>query len=194
MLHPFYKSIEIPSKEKWKDVKGYEGYYRISSHGRIKSTNRLVLINSKTKAPFMRRLRSKLLSLTDSGGSLIVWLHKEGKSSLFSVHKLVLTAFIGQKPLNTEGCHWDGDYTNNRLENLRWDTHKNNHQDRIRHKTNNQGESNGSAVLTESKVRKIRKLYATGKYRMCDLGKKFNLKGKNSARGIIRGITWKHVI
>jgi len=51
------------------------------------------------------------------------------------VHRLVLEAFIGPAPKGTICCHNDGDPTNNRLENLRWDTHSSNTRDAIRHGT-----------------------------------------------------------
>lgn len=45
------------------------------------------------------------------------------------VHRLVLTAFRGPCPTGKEGCHNDGDHTNNQLRNLRWDTHRNNQRE-----------------------------------------------------------------
>ncbi len=51
------------------------------------------------------------------------------------VHVLVLTAFRGHCPAGMEGCHNDGDPKNNRLSNLRWDTHSANQKDGFRHGT-----------------------------------------------------------
>jgi hypothetical protein len=54
------------------------------------------------------------------------------------IHRIVLESFVGFCPTNMEGCHKDGNRANNRLDNLRWDTHKNNFLD-----TDCKGENNG---------------------------------------------------
>lgn len=51
------------------------------------------------------------------------------------VHRLVLEAFVGPCPEGMEGCHGDGDPTNNSLGNLRWDTATSNQLDKVRHGT-----------------------------------------------------------
>lgn len=51
----------------------------------------------------------------------------------FFVHHLVLFAFIGPRPEGKECCHNNGNGFDNRVENLRWDTHLNNMEDRLRH-------------------------------------------------------------
>lgn len=53
------------------------------------------------------------------------------------VHVLVLEAFVGSCPPGMECCHGDGDPDNNRLSNLRWDTHRANMLDAVRHGTHN---------------------------------------------------------
>jgi hypothetical protein len=49
------------------------------------------------------------------------------------VHRLVLEAFVGPCPDGMECCHEDGDSTNNRVDNLRWDTHEANVRERLEH-------------------------------------------------------------
>jgi hypothetical protein len=49
--------------------------------------------------------------------------------------ELVLTAFVGSRPSGLEGCHRNGDPTDNRLENLRWDTRTANIFDAVAHGT-----------------------------------------------------------
>lgn len=48
------------------------------------------------------------------------------------IHRLVLLAFVGPCPEGTEACHENGDGSDNRLENLRWDTHAANVQDAVK--------------------------------------------------------------
>lgn len=72
------------------------------------------------------------------------------------VHRLVLGAFVGPCPEGMEGCHNDGDPSNNALSNLRWDTRSANQLDRTDGWKNHRGEKNGRARLTAEDVRKIR--------------------------------------
>ena len=51
------------------------------------------------------------------------------------VHILVLEAFVGPRPTGMFACHIDGDASNNRLPNLRWDTPRNNNLDAVQHRT-----------------------------------------------------------
>lgn len=51
------------------------------------------------------------------------------------VHHLVLEAFVGPMPEGHEGCHRDGDRTNNHLGNLYWGTRAENVRDAIEHGT-----------------------------------------------------------
>lgn len=46
---------------------------------------------------------------------------------------LILEAFVGPRPPGLEACHNDGNPLNNRLGNLRWDTHESNMEDLRRH-------------------------------------------------------------
>jgi hypothetical protein len=58
-----------------------------------------------------------------------------------------------------EACHNDGGRANNRVSNLRWDTHKNNERDKLAHGT---GRRSGGAKLTESIVREVRRRLDSG--------------------------------
>lgn len=180
--------------EIWKDIVGYEGFYQVSNLGRVKSVARIVIkINwqgTRSENPIPEKIRK----LTSEGKykHLYLPLWKDDKGKNFKIHRLVLQAFIGPCPKGMEGCHNDGDPENNKLDNLRWDTHKNNHQDRLRHGTSNRGAKNGSTKLTEEIVIEMRKMYATGNYLMKEVAEAFGVH-KNSIRPIIKGETWKYV-
>lgn len=120
--------------ETWKPIPGYEGYYEVSDHGRVRSVDR-ELWNGV--AYYTRKGQNLALS-TPNHGYLTVGLCRGSKHRSFLVHRLVLSAFVGEAPVGTEGCHNDGDCTNNRLENLRWDTRSENLYDRVRHGTHHQ--------------------------------------------------------
>lgn len=89
--------------------------YEVSTHGRLRRGDRF-LKGSPIKS-----------------GHIDVSLHMGRKRFRRYIHTLVLEAFIGPRPDNMEACHWDGDPANNRLDNLRWDTHANNVADTVRH-------------------------------------------------------------
>jgi hypothetical protein len=48
------------------------------------------------------------------------------------VHRVVLETFVGSCPDGMECCHLDDVKTNNKLVNLRWDTHDANVVDKVR--------------------------------------------------------------
>ena len=97
--------------EIWRDVKGYEGLYRVSNLGRIKS---------------LHREEELILKQTGNHGYMHVCFSKNGKHSFKKVHRIVAEAFISNVsnyPFcgHENDCRWD-----NRAENLYWTTPKEN--------------------------------------------------------------------
>lgn len=107
--------------EIWKPVVGYEGMYEVSNMGRIKSLMRRINANGGIRViqEFIKK------NSIDSKGYEYVWLwNKTGRT--YRIHKLVCMAFIpnpGNKPCID---HINGNRRDNRVENLRWCTHKEN--------------------------------------------------------------------
>lgn len=101
--------------EIWKEIKGYEGLYEVSSEGRVKSLGR--------KPGIMKPGLSR--------GYLKIGLVKDGIKSMFRIHRLVAGAFIPNPDDKPEVDHIDGDRKNNRVENLRWMTHKENNNNPV---------------------------------------------------------------
>ena len=56
-----------------------------------------------------------------------------GKNNKHYVHHLVAAAFLGPRPDGLEICHSNGDATDNRAANLRWDTRSSNLHDAVAH-------------------------------------------------------------
>ncbi len=139
--------------EVWRAVPGYEGFYSVSSLGRVRSEDRAVT----GKLGSTRRLPGKLMCPTpDSNGYMQVRLSLRTNYKTWKVHKLVLIAFTGEKPVGMQCCHNDGDKTNNTAENLRYDSVKGNCADRIKHGTQQRGERVFTAKLTEEQVKSIK--------------------------------------
>lgn len=130
------KPIEDLPNEIWKPVVNAEGLYEVSSRGRVRSIPRVVYTRASEKRPsFARRRRGVMLrpSASKSGGHLRVILWVRGEPISAQVHVLVLEAFVGPCPGGMECCHNNGNPKDNRIENLRWDTHKANMADRVKH-------------------------------------------------------------
>lgn len=110
--------------EIWKDIRGYEGIYQISNHGRVKSIDRRVR-NHKCGAT--RTIKEHIIHSTDNGnGYQIVGLRGNGKRKNFYVHRLVAEHFI-EKPDGKEYInHMDYNRANNNVANLEWCTQKEN--------------------------------------------------------------------
>lgn len=66
-----------------------------------------------------------------------VSLSFEGLTKTRTVHGLVAAAFLGERPDGMDICHINGDYTDNRAANLRYDTHANNQLQMVADGTHN---------------------------------------------------------
>ena len=83
------------------------------------------------------------LSVFDHGtGYLKVVLYKDGIQKNHSIHRLLAIHFIENPDNKPEVDHWDGNKTNNKLNNLRWVTHSENNQNKGVQKNNKLGIKN----------------------------------------------------
>lgn len=92
----------------------------------------------------------------------------------YRVHHLVLRTFVGPCPEGMQCCHEDGNPSNNKLNNLRWDTPKANADDRKRHERTSCGERHGSAKLADTDLPEIRQLHKSG-VSLRQIGKQFGV-------------------
>lgn len=116
--------------EIWRSIPGWVGFYEVSDQGRVRSLARAV--PGRPGVLIVKRDRM-LTPMPSRSGHLSVALCRDGRRSYMKVHRAVLLAFVGPCPDGMEGCHNDGDPTNNRLANLRWDTHASNMVDKVTH-------------------------------------------------------------
>lgn len=143
--------------EEWRDVPGYGGHYQASSLGRIRVKDRVVMKRHRGGTMMAQFYHGRLLTPcpTDELGHLVVHLGFGGKKVNVCVHKLVLLAFHGEPSDGQEGCHENGVAGDNRIDNLRWDTHAANNGDRKKHGTYAVGTAHPMAKFTADEISKI---------------------------------------
>ena len=168
-------------KERWKPVVG-AARYSVSDMGRVMGPGR------KGQGPSIITpvLRSEYLRISI------------GRKN-FSIHKMVLEAFLGPAPTGKDRCaHWNGNKSDNRLVNLRWASAKENSDDGLRlgewrgAKTFFVGEKHPAAKLSHKHTKEIIELYKSGKFSQAAISKKFGVS-QSLISMITLGKIWKNV-
>jgi len=181
------------SVERWLPVVGYEGFYEVSSHGRVRSIDRELLYADGRVCVWKGRILRQSLSAHKYPK---VALSKNCVQQTLCVHRLVLAAFVGPRPDGMEGCHNDGNPMNNHFSNLRWDTPISNNRDKEHHGTAHVGSRCASSVLTEKKVLEIRRRFRghvdDGGSNAVRLAQEFGVT-PSTIMYVVRRRTWKHV-
>ncbi|SCJ53067.1 NUMOD4 motif [uncultured Clostridium sp.] len=98
--------------EVWKDIPEFEGLYQASNLGKIRS--------------LYRGDYKELTPRKNRGGYYYVNLYKQKKRKTITVHKIIATTFIDNSENKIYIDHINTIRTDNRVENLRWCTHKEN--------------------------------------------------------------------
>lgn len=98
---------DVTSTQTWKKIPDF-ALYEVSDGGQVRNR-----VTGAVRKPYV-----------DRDGYQRLRLYRNGRAVNRSVHGLVLEAFVGPRPDGMEGCHGDGDKSNNSISNLRWDTHR----------------------------------------------------------------------
>lgn len=165
-------------EEIWKDINGYEGLYKVSNLGRIRSYRR----------------RKPLSPIEDRNGYYKINLTKDKEMKTYRIHRLVASCFIDNIDNKPEVNHIDGNKKNNNIDNLEWVTRSENesHSYRTGLRSGKKGVMHHNCKITEEIVIKIREMWDTGEYVQREIAEKFNIKTNNVWK-IINGIRWKHI-
>ena len=103
--------------EEWKDIKGYEGLYQVSSEGKIRSLGRYRVYKDGRRQYWKGR---NLIPWKAGKGYLQVSLWNGDKERKTYIHQIVAETFI-PNPLGLKKiAHKDSNRTNNRADNLGW--------------------------------------------------------------------------
>lgn len=144
--------------EIWKDIPGYEGLYKISNYGEVISIN-----YNHTKK------EKKLIPQKNKTGYLRITIKGKGKN----IHRLVAETFIPNKENKPVVNHIDGNKTNNRVDNLEWNTVSEN----TNHAIKNKLITFNSKRKKESELINIRKATEKNKKKIFQYSKEGNLLG-----------------
>lgn len=177
--------------EEWRPVVGYEGWYDVSSLGRVRRMR-----------PGLGTCVGHMLSpQASTKGYLMVLLYRWRRRRNRPVHRLVAEAFLGPCPPAHECNHRDGDKKNSAVSNLEWVTPSDNmrHAHRIGLFPNPgcppakaaRGERSGRAKLTEADVHTIRD--SKGRVTQTELASHFAVC-QQVISAVQRRVSWKHVM
>lgn len=173
--------------EIWKDIKGFEGIYRISSLGKVESLDRLM----RNASGGLSKFRGKILkSQHTKDGYLCVRLKKNFKIN-FTIHRLAALAFIPNPENKDTVNHKNGIKTDNRVENLEWATRsENQHHAFSTGLRSHKGQKSPTSILTESQAIEIK--YGYKDLKQYQIAKIYNIN-KNTVSDIRTGKKWRHI-
>jgi len=190
----YYSKLSQLGIEEWVSIPGYEGSHEVSNLGQVRSLDRVVSEKKSAKRVLTsRKLKGKIMKPTkDKRGRGYVDLRRQGNRNNRAVHCVVMEAFVSAFPKGLEVCHNNGDNSDNRLFNLRYDTHRNNMLDKNKHGTLVRGEAHYGSKLSNEQVVSIKKLLSRGELLHKDIAQEFGVS-PSIIGSIYRGQTWKHV-
>lgn len=174
--------------EIWKDIPSLKGMYQASSLGRIRSLDRTIHQVCWAGTPSIRKWKGRIKAFYKEKGRLSVVV---GKHETKSVHILVAEAFFGKRPEGMVCAHINGDFTDNRPENLLYCSQKENIGHKKNHKTQTFGESHIHSKLKYPDVLKIRKIHVKShrKYGSAALARKYGID-QSTINDIVNYRTW----
>lgn len=102
--------------EEWRKIEGLDGCYEISSYGRVRSLDRVLVVNGQN-----RFYKGKVLKpFANWNGYLKIVVAYKGKDHRLSIARLVAQHFVDNPDDKPEVNHIDFNKTNNHVSNLEW--------------------------------------------------------------------------
>ena len=158
--------------DNYKDIIGFEGFYKINEYGNIISLDRLCytkggyfqLRKGRLLKPSIDRYGYKKTSLTDVNGNI----------RYLTIHRLVAINFIDNPNNKKTVNHIDGNKLNNHKNNLEWNTVSEQNYHAYRYNLNSRkGELNNNSKLTYENIKEIRSLINSKTIK--EISEKFNV-------------------
>lgn len=158
-----------PNRQTITELKRFPGY-GISTSGNV---------FSKKNKDSWEKMSQRLIQ-----GYYCVSFWMNGRRLTKGVHRLMAETFLGNHPKTMHVCHNNGISTDNRIENLRWDTPKGNAADRLKHGTSFKWGRSPTAKLSQADAQEIRRVYLDG-------GNSYRALAKSY--GVSRTVIWRVV-
>jgi hypothetical protein len=165
--------------EQWRDILGFEGYYAVSNHGRIKRVK---------DGPGTRAGRI-LKTQNQPNRYPLVSLKCDGSKRMVYVHQVAAEAWIGPRPKGKVVNHKNGNKEDNRIENLEYCSPRENVDHAVKTGLTPRGEKNGKAKLTPDQVIAIRSTKGVSQVK---LAKQYGVSKRMVGR-IQHGVNWSHL-
>ncbi len=176
--------------EIWKDIQGYEGFYKVSTHGNVRSVERLVKVGCSERIN-----KGRLMALTcDTDGYFQLHLSKNSIVKVYKVHRLVAETFIPNPENKPLPNHKNGLKQINHYKNLEWVTHAENSQhayDTGLHVALT-GEAHQNSKRKDTDILEIRRLHSEYGYTYHKISKMVGIHQSIIGKIIKRQI-WKHI-
>ena len=179
----------MTKSETWKDIAGFEGFYKVSDKGRIYSVER---VNSRGSRCGGRIVKSTY----DKGAYHHVNLYKNGKRKTRTVHRLVAETFLPNPNDLPQVNHRDEVKDNNNVENLEWcdSTYNNNYGtkiERLSKKVKAVNAKTGETITFNSTAEAERKGYSRGGVSAACRGVYNTIEGRlGGDRHLYKGFRW----
>jgi len=177
--------------ELWKDIAGYETLYQVSDLGNVRSLDRMVKHNVANSVQALYKQR--ILKPGKVNDYLRVVLSKEGKTTSYSVHRLVATSFLPNPENKPEVDHEDTDKSNNAVDNLRWATKKEHAKYNIEQGVTIRGENHGLSKFSNADAECIVKRLLNTSDSHSVISADYPIS-KATISSINTGRTWKHIL
>jgi hypothetical protein len=116
----------MENREIWKDVLGFEGVYKVSSFGRVKTLSRNIRFVNEQGNEFFRISKERIMKERYCKGYKTVLLYKSNRYVNYRMCRLVAITFIPNKDNKPQVNHIDGNKENDFVYNLEWNTAKEN--------------------------------------------------------------------
>ena len=141
-------SLENLPHEEWRDVIGYEGLYKVSNLGRVKS---------------LKYEKEKIVKhYVNKSGYLSVCLSKNNKTRTSQIHRLIAKAFLSNPEKKPTVNHRFGKKFDNRVSEIEWATRSENSRHAVNMGLRKSGYNHPKSKLNKDERELIKKICIPG--------------------------------